>query len=82
VFEPNDEPLWADVREAVWGFLYSLWGQGAFAGRTPDEAYFVKCGLDTMTQDDMDNRILTILVGFAPLRPSEFATVRIERHLS
>jgi phage tail sheath protein FI len=80
-FEPNDEPVWADVREAVGGFLYKLWTQGAFAGRAPDEAYFVKCGLDTMTQDEIDNGILTILVGFAPLRASEFVTIRIERHL-
>jgi uncharacterized protein len=81
-FEPNDEPLWADVRGAVDGFLYSLWGKGAFVGRAPHEAYFVKCDRDTMTQDVVDNGILNVLVGFAPLRPSEFVTFRIERHLS
>jgi phage tail sheath protein FI len=81
-FEPNDEPLWADVRGAVDGFLYSLWRQGAFVGRAPHEAYFVKCDRDTMTQADIDNGILCILIGFAPLRPSEFVTVRIERHLN
>jgi phage tail sheath protein FI len=81
VFEPNDEPLWLDVREAIDVFLYSLWRQGALAGRTPDEAYFVKCGLDTMTQDDIDNGLLSIVVGVAPFRPAEFVTFRIQRRI-
>jgi phage tail sheath protein FI len=79
VFEPSDEPLWASVRQSVDCFLASLFRQGAFAGRTPDEAYFAKCGPDTMTQDEIDNGVVNIVVGFAPLRPAEFVTFRIQR---
>jgi phage tail sheath protein FI len=79
VVEPNDEPLWASIRRSVEAFLLSLFRQGAFAGRTPHEAYFVTCGPDTMTQDDIDSGVVNILVGFAPLRPAEFVTFRIQR---
>jgi uncharacterized protein len=79
VFEPNDEPLWADVRQSVEAFLASYFRQGAFAGRTPCEAYFVKCGRDTMTQDEIDSGVVNTLVGFAPLRSAEFVTFRIQR---
>jgi phage tail sheath protein FI len=79
VFEPNDEPLWESVRRAVEAFLSSLFRRGAFAGRTPHEAYFVKCGPETMTQEEIDTGVVNILVGFAPLRPAEFVTIRIQR---
>jgi phage tail sheath protein FI len=79
VFEPNDEPLWASVRQSIDVLLASLFRKGAFAGTTPDEAYFVKCGPDTMTQDEIDNGAVDIVVGFAPLRPAEFVNIRIQR---
>ena len=81
-FEPNDEPLWADVREAIGGFLHGLFRQGAFPGRTPREAYFVKCDRDTTTQADIDNAVLNVLIGFAPTRPGEFVTFRVQRRLA
>jgi Bacteriophage tail sheath protein len=77
VFEPNDEPLWAKLRRECGVFLLSLFRSGAFPGRTPDEAYFVRCGRDTMTQDDIDSGRLTILIGIAPVRPAEFVIIRI-----
>jgi hypothetical protein len=79
VHEPNDEPLWAEVRRRVGEFLYEQWRAGALQGRAPDEAYFVRCGRDTMTQDDIDNGRLVVLVGFAPLKPAEFVIVRIRQ---
>jgi phage tail sheath protein FI len=79
VFEPNDEPLWAKVRQAIGAFLWTLFQKGAFAGLKPEESYFVKCGRDTMTQDEIDAGVVNIVVGFAPLRPSEFVIIRIGR---
>ena len=79
VFEPNDEPLWASVRQSIECFLGSLFRQGAFAGRTPQEAYFVSCGPETMTQDEIDTGVVNIVVGFAPLRPAEFVNFRMQR---
>ena len=77
VFEPNNDALWARVRQQIDEFLYQLFKDGAFVGLTADQAYFVKCGPDTMTQGDIDSGVLNVLVGFAPVRPAEFVTLRI-----
>ncbi|MBD5788243.1 phage tail sheath family protein [Cellulosimicrobium terreum] len=79
VFEPNDEPLWAQIRLTVGGFLQDLFRKGAFQGRTPREAYFVKCDAETTTQFDIDRGIVNIQVGFAPLKPAEFVIVSVQQ---
>ncbi|WP_166298058.1 phage tail sheath family protein [Bradyrhizobium sp. 2S1] len=79
VFEPNDEPLWAQIRLNVGAFMQSLFRQGAFQGKTPAEAYFVKCGKDTTTQNDIDLGIVNVLVGFAPLKPAEFVVIKLHQ---
>jgi uncharacterized protein len=79
VFEPNDEPLWAQIRLNVGAFMQSLFRQGAFQGTTPREAYFVKCDKDTTTQDDRNKGIVNIVVGFAPLKPAEFVIVKLQQ---
>ena len=77
VFEPNDEPLWARVRRSVSDFLTRLWMDGMLQGRTREEAYFVKCDRTTMTQADIDNGKLIMLIGIAPVKPAEFVIFRI-----
>ncbi len=77
VFEPNNEQLWDRVREQVEDFLITLWREGRLVGTTVDDAFFVKCDRTTMTQDDIDNGRLVVLIGFAPLRPAEFVIFRI-----
>jgi phage tail sheath protein FI len=79
VFEPNDEPLWAQIRLNVGAFMQNLFRQGAFQGRTPREAYFVKCDSETTTQNDINLGIVNIVVGFAPLKPAEFVVIRIQQ---
>jgi phage tail sheath protein FI len=79
VFEPNDEPLWAQIRLNVGAFMQGLFRQGAFQGRTPREAYFVKCDKETTTQNDINMGIVNILVGFAPLKPAEFVILKIQQ---
>lgn len=79
VFEPNDEPLWAKVREAVGSFLNGLWRQGAMQGSKPEQAYFVRCDRSTMTQADIDEGRLIVEVGVAPVKPAEFVIVRIQQ---
>lgn len=79
VFEPNDEPLWAQIRLNLGSFMHNLFRQGAFQGRTPQEAYFVRCDKDTTTQNDIDLGIVNILVGFAPLKPAEFVVITIQQ---
>jgi Bacteriophage tail sheath protein len=79
VFEPNDEPLWAQIRLNIGAFMQNLFRQGAFQGQTPREAYFVKCDKETTTQTDINLGIVNILVGFAPLKPAEFVIIKIQQ---
>ena len=77
VFEPNDEPLWAQIRGAVDTFLQQLFRSGAFAGSTSEESFFVRCGADTTTRADIDDGVVNVVVGFAPLKPAEFVIVQL-----
>jgi phage tail sheath protein FI len=77
VFEPNGEPLWAKVRQSVGDFLFIEFRKGALVGDRPEKAYFVRCDRSTMTQADLDNGRLVVLVGVAALRPAEFVIFRI-----
>jgi uncharacterized protein len=79
VFEPNDEPLWAEIRLNVGAFMHNLFRQGAFQGQTPADAYFVKCDKETTTQNDINLGIVNIVVGFAPLKPAEFVVIQIQQ---
>ena len=79
VFEANDEPLWARLRQQIGAFLEARFREGAFAGRSAREAYFVKCDRETTTQIDIDGGLVNILVGVAPLRPSEFVVLTIQQ---
>lgn len=79
VFEPNDEPLWAQIRLNLGAFMQNLFRQGAFQGKTPREAYFVKCDKETTNQDDINRGIVNILVGFAPLKPAEFVIIKLQQ---
>ncbi len=79
VFEPNDEPLWAQIRLNVGAFMHDLFRQGAFQGKTPQDAYFVKCDKETTTQTDINRGIVNIVVGFAPLKPAEFVIIKIQQ---
>ncbi len=79
VFEPNDEPLWARVRATISNFLLTVWRSGALEGTKPEEAYFVKCDLTTMTQADIDNGRLICIIGIAPVKPAEFVIFRIQQ---
>jgi phage tail sheath protein FI len=79
VFEPNDEPLWAQIRLNLGAFMNGLFRQGAFQGKTPAEAFFVKCDKETTTQADRNLGIVNIMVGFAPLKPAEFVVITIQQ---
>ncbi len=79
VFEPNDETLWGQIRLNVGAFMQGLFLQGAFQGTTPQQAYFVKCDGENNPQSSIDQGIVNILVGFAPLYPAEFVVIQIQQ---
>ena len=76
-FEPNEEPLWANVRASAEAFMFGLFVKGAFAGAKPEEAFMVKCDRTTMSQNDLDNGRLICLIGVAVVKPAEFVIFRI-----
>ncbi|MFF5365385.1 phage tail sheath family protein [Streptomyces scabiei] len=79
MFEPNDESLWAQIRLNVGAFMHNLFRQGAFQGTTARDAYFVKCGRETTTPNDVNAGQVNIVVGFAPVRPAEFVVLQIQQ---
>ena len=79
VFEPNDTPLWAQIRLNVGSFMHNLFVQGAFQGTTPTDAYFVSCDATTNPQNQIDLGIVNVVVGFAPLKPAEFVILQIQQ---
>jgi Bacteriophage tail sheath protein len=79
VFEPNGEALWQQIRLNVGAFMQSLFVQGAFQGATPAQAYYLKCDAENNSQSSIDNGVLNIQVGFAPLYPAEFVTIQIQQ---
>jgi phage tail sheath protein FI len=79
VFEPNDEPLWAQLRLNIGSFMRDLFRKGAFQGSSPKDAYFVKCDKETTTQNDINLGIVNVIVGFAPLKPAEFVIIQLQQ---
>jgi hypothetical protein len=77
VFEPNDEALWAKVRRTIAAFLVNEWRKGALFGRTPDEAFYVKCDSETNPSEGIDAGQLVCEVGVAPVKPAEFVVFRL-----
>jgi phage tail sheath protein FI len=79
VFEPNDEPLWSQIRLNAGAFMHNLFRQGAFQGSTPREAYLVKCDKETTTQNDIILGVVNVVIGFAPLKPAEFVIIKLQQ---
>ncbi len=82
IFEPNGPTLWSQMRESVTAFMLGLFRQGALAGATTAEAFFVQCDAQTTTQSDIDQGIVNIVVGFAPLQPAEFIVLSVQQFAS
>jgi phage tail sheath protein FI len=79
VFEPNDEPLWDQMKQVINSFMLSMFRQGAFQGARPDDAFLVQCDRSTNPQDLVDQGIVTAKVSFAPLKPAEFVVIEISQ---
>jgi phage tail sheath protein FI len=79
VFQPNAEPLWAQIRLNFGAFMNDLFRKGAFQGARPQDAYFVRCDSSTTTQNDIDRGVVNIIVGFAPLKPAEFVVIELQQ---
>jgi hypothetical protein len=79
VFEPNTYTLWKSIRRDVSAFLTGLWRDGALMGRTPEEAFFVKCDQETNPPDVIDAGRVVTLIGIAPVKPAEFIVFRLSQ---
>jgi phage tail sheath protein FI len=82
VFEPNDANTWVKVRGMIENYLTQKWREGALAGATTKDAFFVKCGLGTtMTADDILNGLMNVEIGMAVVRPAEFIVLKFSHKL-
>ena len=79
LMEEGGPPLWSAIATAADNFMEELFLQGRFQGTTPQTAYFVKCDADNNPQSKIDQGIVTVLVGFAPLYPAEFVVIQIQQ---
>jgi phage tail sheath protein FI len=79
VFQPNNQTLWKSIRRDIGAFLTRLWRDGALLGRTPDEAFFVKCDEETNPPETIDQGMVVTLIGFAPVKPAEFIVFRLSQ---
>ncbi len=79
VFEPNDPKLWDSVKRTATMFLRRVWRDGALFGRTPAQAFFVKCDEENNPAENRDAGILTVEIGIAPVKPAEFVVFRISQ---
>ena len=77
VFEPNDRSLWKAITRDVSAFLTLLWRQGALMGRTPEQAFFVRCDEETNPPEVIDSGQVVAMIGIAPVKPAEFVVFRI-----
>ncbi|NHB95192.1 phage tail sheath family protein [Photorhabdus stackebrandtii] len=83
VFEPNSQPTWERVRSAIDNYLHQLWQQGALAGNSPQEAYFVQVGQDlTMSDTDIKQGKMIVKVGMAAVRPAEFIILQFSQNVA
>jgi uncharacterized protein len=80
VFEPNDRPLWQAIRRDVSAFLIGFWRDGALMGRTPEEAFYVKCDEETNPIESINEGRVVIEIGIAPVKPAEFVIFRISQY--
>lgn len=82
VFEDHHPKTWAQAVQNLRGFLMMLWAHAALQGKHPAEAFFIRCDMTTMTPEDIREGTLICLVGMAPVKPSEFVTLRVRIRLS
>ena len=78
VFQPNADPLWANLRSEIGTFLAGLWAQGALMGQTQDQAFFVRCDSTTTTPTDILQGIVNVVIGIAPVKPAEFVILQFQ----
>ena len=82
VFEPNNAITWLKVKSLIDSYLEGLWRQGALAGSTPEQAFFVHIGLgkSMTTQDVLEGRMI-VEIGIAAVRPAEFIILKFSHKL-
>lgn len=79
VFEPNDQPLWDSLKANIEDFMMGEFRKGALAGKTPEQAFAVKCDADLNPQSEVNAGRVNMEVKFAPLKPAEFVIIRISQ---
>ncbi|AZI44503.1 phage tail sheath family protein (plasmid) [Deinococcus psychrotolerans] len=80
VFEPNDDELWSKLRRDISAFLTVVWRSGALFGKTPGEAFYVKCDAEINPPEVRDLGMVYVEIGIAPVKPAEFVILRFGQY--
>ena len=82
-FEENNSVVWSRVKSTCLNFLANIWREGALAGTSQNEAFFVKAGLgETMTAQDVLEKRMIVEIGMALIRPAEFIILKVEQKMA
>lgn len=77
VFEPNTISTWIKVSAMIENYLFVKWRDGALAGSKPEQAFYVRIGLNvTMTPLDILEGRMNVEIGMAVSRPAEFIVLK------
>lgn len=77
-FEPNDTVTWSQIALRLNAYLSKLYAQGAFAGTTAAESYFVLCD-ETINHYQSDT--VNVQIGVALASPAEFILISLSQGL-
>jgi phage tail sheath protein FI len=79
MFEPNGAVLRFGLTQAVAGYLIQVHRAGALVGRTPTEAFFVRCDASLNPPEAIAAGQVVCEVGVAIAAPAEFLIFRVGR---
>jgi uncharacterized protein len=79
--QPNEANTWVKVKAMIENYLDQLWMDGALAGSTPQQAYYVKVGLSGAESPSIIAGKMSIEVGLAAVRPAEFILLNFTHKL-
>jgi hypothetical protein len=80
VFEPNNARTWVKIKAMITSFLVEQWKAGALLGASFDEAFFVRVGEDTTSEQEILDGIINVQIGLAVARPAEFIILEFSHY--
>jgi len=75
----NTQATWTQIKGEAQTILLGYFRNGILMGTKPEDAFFVKMGIETMTATDIANHKMILQAGVAMVKPAEFKLIIIEK---